>query len=166
MESVIHTTPREKKASCPDGWELKALKTIAAMSDETHCFTARLYIGGKLACDVSNHGHGGPNMERWASDEAKAQAMTAVAGTQDLSAYGITDPLSPDSCFEITIGGMVNDALLMKEAKRFAKRGKYPSVVWASDGIDEFLFGLRNPDNLDKFLREYNAVEYRVFHLA
>lgn len=39
--------------------EFKSIKTLASLSEETACYTAKLYIDGKYVADVSNHGHGG-----------------------------------------------------------------------------------------------------------
>lgn len=39
--------------------ELKNLKTLASLSEETHCYTATIYVDGKPAFQASNRGHGG-----------------------------------------------------------------------------------------------------------
>lgn len=39
--------------------ELKNIKFLASLSEETPAYTATLYVDGKKLCDVSNHGHGG-----------------------------------------------------------------------------------------------------------
>lgn len=39
--------------------ELKNVKVLASLSEETPAYTATLYVDGKKLCDVSNHGHGG-----------------------------------------------------------------------------------------------------------
>ena len=150
----------------PAGWVLKSYKEIKSMSEETLCFSARLYIDGKLACDLSNHGHGGPNSEHWASPEMKTLAMATVSGTHDLSEYGNPDPLDDDACFEITVGEMCEDISLQKDIKRVCKKGAFPIGVFAEDGpYSGFIFGLRNLDNLGKFLVEHKVIRYRVFHL-
>jgi len=41
--------------------ELKNIKVLASLSEETPAYTATLYADGKKVCDVSNHGHGGPD---------------------------------------------------------------------------------------------------------
>ena len=150
----------------PKGWTLKALKHIASMSEETHCFSANLYIDGVKAASISNHGHGGPDMVDWTSAAAEKSALATVSGTQDLKEYGSDSVLSDDACFEITIGNMVNDALLLKDVKKSVKKGQFPIGVYAEDApYSGFIFGLRSLDNLAKFLAEYKATRYRVFHL-
>ena len=39
--------------------ELKNVKHVESMSEETECFTANLYVDGKKIGAVSNRGHGG-----------------------------------------------------------------------------------------------------------
>ena len=39
--------------------ELKSIKYTAWMSEETLCFTANLYVDGKVFAEVSSQGHGG-----------------------------------------------------------------------------------------------------------
>ena len=39
--------------------ELKSVKYTAWMSEETLCFTANLYVDGKVFAEVSSQGHGG-----------------------------------------------------------------------------------------------------------
>lgn len=43
----------------PYNLELKNVKYAAFASEETHCFSATLYVNGKRFCEVSNDGHGG-----------------------------------------------------------------------------------------------------------
>lgn len=38
---------------------LKNVQYAAFASNETHCFTAKVYVDGKLLCVASNEGHGG-----------------------------------------------------------------------------------------------------------
>ena len=45
--------------------ELKKIKYCKWMSEETHCYSAVVYVDGKAMIDVSNEGHGGGNSE-WA----------------------------------------------------------------------------------------------------
>jgi hypothetical protein len=40
---------------------LKNVKVMESLSEETPCFSADVYEGGKLIAHVSNHGHGGSN---------------------------------------------------------------------------------------------------------
>ncbi|TVS08238.1 MAG: hypothetical protein EA417_23180 [Gammaproteobacteria bacterium] len=42
--------------------EIRNLKTAAFASQETLCFSARVYVDGKPFCEARNEGSGGPNM--------------------------------------------------------------------------------------------------------
>jgi hypothetical protein len=41
--------------------ELRSIKIIASMSEETPCYSGRLFFDGQHIADVSNRGHGGPD---------------------------------------------------------------------------------------------------------
>lgn len=43
--------------------ELRKIKLLKSLSEETPAYTADVYVDGKLFCHVSNHGHGGCDME-------------------------------------------------------------------------------------------------------
>lgn len=59
-------------------FELKKVKHFGAMSRETYCYTAKLYLDGEHVADVENEGHGGCDLQRWTSDEARRRALAAV----------------------------------------------------------------------------------------
>jgi hypothetical protein len=40
--------------------QLKAVRHMESLSEETNCFTANLYVEGKKIAECGNHGHGGP----------------------------------------------------------------------------------------------------------
>ncbi len=42
--------------------ELKSVKVHMGLSEETPAYTAKVYVDGKHFADVSNEGHGGPDM--------------------------------------------------------------------------------------------------------
>ena len=43
---------------------LKKVKLVESLSEETACFSADVYVDGKLVAPVSNRGQGGPNEVR------------------------------------------------------------------------------------------------------
>lgn len=45
----------------PQTFEIKNVRRLAGLSEETECFTATLYVDGKRKTTVKNSGHGGPN---------------------------------------------------------------------------------------------------------
>lgn len=54
--------------------ELKAIKHMASLSEETFCYSANVYINGKKAISVSNSGHGGCDNQ----DEVIKGALSAA----------------------------------------------------------------------------------------
>ncbi len=63
--------------------ELKSLKVNRAMSEETTCFSATLYVNGKKVAEVSNRGTGGSNDYR-VLDKELYKVLTAWAGALQL----------------------------------------------------------------------------------
>lgn len=43
--------------------ELRNIKVHLGLSDETYAYTGTVYVDGKKAVEVSNQGHGGPDMQ-------------------------------------------------------------------------------------------------------
>lgn len=52
---------------------LKNIKVHEDMSQETTCFSATIYVGGKRIGEVRNDGHGGPNFYHWLDAELGRQ---------------------------------------------------------------------------------------------
>lgn len=62
---------------------LKNIKYFPSLSEETHCFSATIYVDGVKAGEASNHGHGG-------STEVHPRSLF-----EKLQAYGATLPRLP-----------------------------------------------------------------------
>ncbi len=59
---MMHTTHKQPKGGASlNRVELKKVKFAAFASEETHCFSADVYINGERAGTVSNEGRGGGN---------------------------------------------------------------------------------------------------------
>lgn len=94
---------------------LKKFSFNAALSEETYCFSADLYIDGKKRGCVSNRGHG--EQTRFSDYDAQKQ----------LDAYGASLPPHPlhsftrDGAFmvDLEVGCMVR----IKEDKKMCKKG-------------------------------------------
>ena len=43
--------------------QLKNVKILESLSEETLCYSATVYVDGARTVEVSNHGHGGPDMQ-------------------------------------------------------------------------------------------------------
>jgi hypothetical protein len=61
--------------------ELRAVKTVKALSEETQCFSATVYADGRLAGTVSNRGHGGSHEYHW-SDRVLGRQIEEWAALQ------------------------------------------------------------------------------------
>lgn len=141
----------------PVDWTLKALKHNETLSDETHCFSANLYINNKKIAEISNHGHGGDDTIRWMiNPEQQAKLLKTIEHMDEF------DPLTN---FSIIISDMVNEALLDRQIKRFAKKRGLPIGVYAEDAKGGFLFAIRTIDDLPRALDHHSAITYRVVQL-
>ena len=104
--------------------ELKQIEFSERMSQETNCFTANLYIDGKLAGDASNQGHGGPTDYRSYTDEGrelirKAEEYCKTLPPETHTMGGETFTLDMD--LENYIDNLLNQYLREKELLRFRK---------------------------------------------
>lgn len=147
----------ETKFNAPKGWKLKAFKCIQSMSEETLCFEAKLYIDNRLAANVSNHGHGGPDMVYWASPEMELLALETTAKYSDYDVH---------ANFEIAIGDMCNEAELMKEAKKYMKQRKGSNFIvriFEPEG-QQSLIAMRNRHgDIGAYLAEkYGASSFQI----
>lgn len=99
--------------------ELKNIKHAAFASEETHCFTASVYIDGKKAGIVSNDGHGGPDRHEPSSLLRQLTEHAATLPPLDMSEYfndGGKHELAQSA--ETLIGDLVNEFLRKRENKR------------------------------------------------
>lgn len=112
-----------------------AIKNVSfneRLSEETHCFSATVYLDGKRLCIASNRGHGGCTdfdpvqgksyedikaVEEWLKGlEPMPVADDAPEWEKELYADGY----KPD--LEAVIAELVNDWLYQKDAKRIQKK--------------------------------------------
>ena len=109
---------------------LKNIKHMASLSEETHCYSADLYVEGVKWGEVSNRGHGGPDDfhgvggKGWRDIEALNARIAAEYPPHE--AYGMT--LEQD--LEMVCGDLVNQHLVAKDFRR-AMRTK---VMWLNPG--------------------------------
>lgn len=96
--------------------ELKSLKIVAALSEETTCFSAVLLADGKQVGRVSNRGHGGPNEYQW-TDRALGKQVEEWAAKQPTEfEFEKLDQL---------VDGLMNHAEILASLKRRTKK-----VTW------------------------------------
>ena len=135
-----------KETIQPSDISLKSVKMYHSMSEETHCFTATVYVKGKAFCTTSNRGHGGPNevaplkqfkggynefMEKYRALEA------------DLAEVKLDDYPNLDNCLEFVVGDLLNSHLLEKEAKRCLKKISFTETVDGITNLKEFNSGFK-----------------------
>jgi len=112
---------------------LKNIKHNENLSDETHCFSATVYLDGKAAMGVKNAGHGGENdyysvprgtkyvYQLVATIDAKLSEKKVLSGM---------DGVAPmDNCLEFVVGDLVNDWLVDRQIKKCLKK-----VCYVNDG--------------------------------
>lgn len=62
--------------------ELRKLKIVRALSEETTCYTAEIWIDGRIAFHASNRGHGGADHYRRLGDVTEAEVDAWVKANQ------------------------------------------------------------------------------------
>lgn len=110
--------------------ELRNIKYMASLSEETNCYSATVYLDGKPVCEVSNHGHGGCDMQRWkdAAAEAKITAYFKALPARDT---GLTDPHDHSKPFMMQpdLEGWCGDRLTRWLVARDVKRDMSKATV-------------------------------------
>lgn len=111
-------------------FELKNVKYAAFSSEETHCFTATLYLNGKRFCTVDNDGRGGPNRYTPFNNYTDNELHDMISEiNKELDK--IKEPVSWDPNIlmgrnlEIVVGELMNDYLTRLQLKRVLKKIAY-----------------------------------------
>jgi hypothetical protein len=131
---------------------LKNVKIHQALSEETYCYTATLYLNGKKVATCSNRGCGGPDDYDWVSKQAQEETEAFVESKRP-SGESIW-------CLEVVVGDLLDDyeeeRLLKRTLKKetlFRKpgetyeRGEYNTVQAPFDGrVKSYLVGKYGPD--------------------
>ena len=108
--------------------ELKNVKHIEHMSEETNCFTASIYIDGKRAGEVSNRGQGASHdyhpRELYQTLDTHAQTLQSQAWTLN------NEPVEIKPCPDSIIDEIMTNHLVGKDLKRaMSKR-----ILFVRDG--------------------------------
>jgi hypothetical protein len=142
--------------------QLRGVKYAAFASQETHCFSATVYIDGVKEGVVENDGHGGSNFYHPHEVQTK---LDAVAATLPDVEFGDGQSIKQDA--DILVGDLMNGWLEMRELKRLCSRktlfrlksetyqdGEYRTVKmpW-SQQVKDYLVGKYGAD-LDEILNE------------
>lgn len=115
--------------------ELRKLRIVKALSEETPCYTAEVWIDGALAFHASNRGHGGADDYRPVGAITEAEVNIWLKGNRPTrSFHGMT--FEPDLEHEV--------ARLMDEAEHLAllRRRLRTNVVTIENG-DVFIYPLK-----------------------
>ncbi|MGE8422141.1 MAG: hypothetical protein ACN6PI_04895 [Sphingobacterium siyangense] len=104
--------------------ELKRIQHSQQFSEETHAFTANLYINGIQAGYVKNNGHGGATFYTPKNQQGKflireAEKYCATLPPADRSENNLLDGLSQDIDLEQYIDDLVNKYIEKKEIAKF-----------------------------------------------
>lgn len=116
---------------------LKNVKYMASLSEETHCYSADVWIDGKKMFGMKNAGHGGCDEvyrikggvdNVWETYHAIDEDLGKEMSPQSDHAKELgLDPLP--NCLEFVVCDLVNDWLRDKEIKRCLKK-----VCYVKDG--------------------------------
>ena len=110
--------------------ELKNIKRNDRLSEETHCYSAVLYLDSKAIADVGNRGHGGPDEvhARPGCAEALAQAEAWCKSLPPLPSEYSADGLAMD--LELWCGMRVDDHMVLQDMRKAMKK----SILVLEDG--------------------------------
>lgn len=112
---------------------LRNIKHSPSLSEETNAYTATVYKDGKPFCHVSNHGHGGCDMQHpiapFTYDDIKAANAWCARNLPpiDMGKYGM-EPLKQD--LEGWCGQQLQDQLIAGDLRRALKS----RVLFERDG--------------------------------
>lgn len=109
--------------------ELRKVQVLVRASEETHCYTADLYVDGVRIAEVGNHGQGGPDFftpvkdatwdgkAGWEISRHLNERIGAEYPRRDMADIGMPGHSLPES-LESLCCDAVNDHLLDKDIKR------------------------------------------------
>ena len=110
--------------------EIKNIKHVESMSEETFCFSANLYVDGKKIGAVSNRGHGG--CHEYEFNNATVRELNQWC-KENLPTWSMDDDQEYETDLEMHISNLVADFLDTKHIKNLLKR----SVVVMDDTCEE-----------------------------
>jgi len=96
--------------------ELKNIKVHLGLSEETHAYTAVVYVDGKKAVEVSNQGHGGGDRQQPVNGYSVEKINDWCEAT--LPKWKMFDDEMHDTDLEMWCHDQVNDHLTLKDMKR------------------------------------------------
>jgi len=112
--------------------ELKNIKVLESLSEETNCYTADLWVDGVKTASASNHGHGGCDDycayegQDQRLEAAYAWAKTLPAKTSETYKNEDGTPMSFEQDLESVVGEILTDWLIQRDFKKLIKK---PTVL-------------------------------------
>jgi len=132
--------------------ELKNIKYFAAMSEETHCFTATIYVDGKRTFGVSNRGYGGCDDYEPLGKMTQQQMYDKLEEInnelkKETVYFGENNEHSLTNDLELVTGDLMNQYHTDKDIKRTLKKMAYvkDGSIWTSKALPtpENLVGIK-----------------------
>lgn len=141
--------------------ELRGVHFSERMSDETNCFSAMVWIDGRKAGEVMNHGTGGPNEYFFDTKELVAYAKTLPARVTDYGTFAVDADEIIDDLFQ--------EWLDAKELKRLTagrttfklksdKEGEYRTIKVPFSPEQKAKVVAKYGDRIDFFLNERTSL--------
>lgn len=125
--------------------ELKSIKIHLGLSEETYAYTATVYFNGKKAVEVSNQGHGGPDMQH-AVNGASVKDVDDWCKA-NLPQWKAFDDEMMDTCLETWCSEQVGESLIVKDMNRVLKT-RPMFIVEGKKGLFELKFkGVKKYDS-------------------
>ena len=114
--------------------ELKKIKYCKWMSEETHCYSAIVYVDNKATIEVSNEGHGGGNSE-WAIKPFTQQDVDRVNAwcETNLPQWKGHNNEMYDTDLEIWCNEQVNKHLVEKDLQKSFKKDLKNKILFVEN---------------------------------
>ena len=135
--------------------ELKNIKCFGAMSEETNCYTATVYVDGKASVAVSNRGHGGPDEQRMIGKDHNLDIIDAWCRANLPKRTNPFNDQEYECDLEMWCGDEVDKFLALREMRR---RMKAKAVF--VDGGKLYTYGYRGRKPYDQALGFEVAKKY------
>lgn len=117
--------------------QLKNISHNSRLSEETEAFTATMFIDGKKAAEVSNHGTGGSNNFHWYDHDARKQFDAFIAAQPPIPPDETYDqPLPMDG--DIFVAELLAKYLELKTYKRWVKKHTQTAYRLKTDELGSF----------------------------
>ncbi len=137
--------------------ELKSIKFIEAMSEETNAFTANLHINGKKVGRCKNQGHGGCTDYDADSPEDRPVIAEAEAYCKALPKIKWKD-MEFDQSLESVIDQLLEDWLKAKQTKKFERKMKTCILVGVPDASSYGVYNFKQPLSDVKGMQLQNSI--------